>query len=172
MTSDPVPPTASLFRNQVHGLTIPPSCRSWSSATISTMLLGLAPSAHLTQQVSCAASSARSAAAAGSCALRRLPLAPAPILGPAIAGSGAPRADTFLVKRGFVSCLETRSVVKMCVTRPRSLRKWRKSWCHMIPQSGRREPAAAGFKQNILSSPAVYKRFRCDLLYLTIIMLT
>lgn len=68
-------------------LTIPPSWTSWSSATIRMMLLGLTlGSAHLTQQVRSAESSARSVRAA-ECPLCRLPVAPDPLTRPSIRAS-------------------------------------------------------------------------------------
>lgn len=64
---------------RVHRLTIPPSTMSWSSTSTRTMLLGLTPSAHLTQQVSNAVSSVRAAAAARPPLRRRGAAAPPPL---------------------------------------------------------------------------------------------
>lgn len=70
---------------QAGPLTIPPSRTSWSSATMRTMLLGLAPlgsAAHLTQQVSSADSSVTAAA----WLLCGETVAPCPLLRPAMSG--------------------------------------------------------------------------------------
>lgn len=109
-------------------LTSPPSRTSWSSVTIRTMLLAFAlVSAHLTRQVSSAASST---AAAAEAPLRRLVEAPVLVFWTAIGSTSAP-PDTHKHTHAH-SCLAALdpgegNAVARC-THTQSLRKW--SWSY------------------------------------------